>query len=432
MRILIITQIYLPEMGALSNRLYPIISKLVEAGHDVSVATGMPNYPAGKVFPEYRGKLSVDEVKDGCRILRTNYYTTPRNKSKLRQLLSYISFMPAVLLSGIRAGKTDVVIITSPPIFPVVPAMILAKLRGAKLVFDIRDIWSDELMSFGGMSENSIPVRVARTLENWGYRTADLVTATTEALAQTVKNRGAGKEKTSYLPNGADLELFKPVPVSRELVAKYELDDRFVVMYSGLFGIKHGLETLLDAAAILREHKNIVFLLLGNGARREKLIQYVEENSLENVEILDEINVREVPKFIAAADVCYAAFMPGQYTKKIISVKLFEYLACEKPVVGGFEGESARIIQESNGGIAVTPGDPEAIASAILKLYDDPEQRRQSGKSGRKYVEENHSRMKWAANFEQKLAGLIEQPIDLPPQKKTGASKLKHESILSK
>jgi len=168
MRILIITQIYLPEMGALPNRLYPIIRRLIDAGHEVSVATGMPNYPEGKVFAGYRGKFWADEEKDGYKILRTNYYTTPRNKSKLTQLLSYLSFMPAVFLSGIRAGKCDAVLITSPPIFPLIPAMILAKIRGAKLAFDIRDLWSDELVSFGDTSEESISVKITRKLENWG------------------------------------------------------------------------------------------------------------------------------------------------------------------------------------------------------------------------------------------------------------------------
>lgn len=413
MRILIITQIYLPEMGALSNRLYPIIRGLVDAGHEVSVATGMPNYPAGKVFAEYRGKFSANEEKDGYKILRTIYYTTPRNKSKLTQLLSYLSFMPAVFLSGIRAGKCDVVLITSPPIFPLIPAVILAKIRGAKLAFDVRDLWSDELVTFGDGSEKSISVKIARKLENWGYQLADLVSATTESLVETVISRGALNGTTVYLPNGADLELFRPFPKDNAIAQEYPFGNRFIVMYSGLFGIKHGLETLLEAADILRDRKDIVFFLLGNGARREKLEKYIAEKSLDNVIISGERNVKDVPKVISRADVCFAGFKPEPYTRKIISVKIFEYLACEKPVVGSFNGESAKVIEESNGGIVVSPGDSQAIARAILKLNKDPSRCKQMGKSGRQYVEENFSRAIWAVKFERMLAGLFEESINV-------------------
>src|SRR5687768_5287269 len=121
MRVLIITEIYLPEMGALSNRLYPIVNRLAAAGHEEKIATGMPNYPAGSVFPEYRGKFFARERTPAAEVIRTIYYTVPRNKSKLTQLLSYLCFMPAVLISALRAGKADVVFVTTPPTFPAIP-----------------------------------------------------------------------------------------------------------------------------------------------------------------------------------------------------------------------------------------------------------------------------------------------------------------------
>jgi glycosyltransferase involved in cell wall biosynthesis len=406
MRILIVTQIYLPEMGALSSRLYPLVRQLVADGHDVCVATGMPNYPAGVVFPAYRGKFTMSEEKDGYRILRTHYYTAPRNRSKASQLASYLAFVPAVLLSGLRGGKFDVVFITSPPIFPVLPAALLAKARGAKLVFDIRDLWSDELAAYGGMTERSAAVRAARKLENWGYRRADLITTTTESLIETIVARGGAPEKTFYLPNGADLELFKPLAPNNPIADEYGFGDRFVVMYSGLFGIKHGLEILLEAAELLRRRKDIVFFLLGNGARRESLEKQIADRGLDNVVIGGERKIEEIPSIIARADVCFAAVRPEPYPKKLISVKIFEYLACEKPVVGSVSGESARIIDESGGGLVVAPGDARATAAAILRLYRNPARRRQMGRDGRRYVTENFSRSAWAEKFGQMLLGL--------------------------
>ena len=409
MRVLIITQIYLPEMGALSNRLYPIVNRLTAAGHEVTVATGMPNYPAGKVFPEYRGKLYARERTPAAEVIRTAYYTVARNRSKFTQLLSYLCFMPAVLISALRAGKADVVFITSPPTFPVIPAVLVARLRGARLVLDVRDIWSDELVSYGESNTRSMPVRVARILERWGYRSADLIGCTTNSLVETVIERGGHEDKTFYFPNGADLDLFKPLERDNPVNDKFGLGDRFTVMYSGLFGIKHGLEVLLQAAANLRDRKDIAFLLVGNGARRDALDRFIRENELDNVIIAGERPIEEIPHILARADVCFAACRPEPYPKKLISVKVFEYLACERPVVGSFEGESARIIHESGGGIVVPPGDAYGVTAAILRLYENAELRRDMGAAGKKYIERNFSRNDWADRFEKIVSNLCDR-----------------------
>ena len=212
MRILFVTQIFPPEMGALPNRLYPLVRQLVGKGHEVFVATGMPNYPRGIVYPEYLGKRSLREEVDGCTIFRRSYFTAPRNQSKWSQLRNYLSFIPAVLRGGVRAGKLDVVFVTSPPLFSVIPAILLAKLRRAKVVLDVRDLWPDELMTYGGFREGSSPVRVTRAIERWAYRNADCVAATTQAIVDVIVDRGVPREKTFLLPNGADLELFHPLP----------------------------------------------------------------------------------------------------------------------------------------------------------------------------------------------------------------------------
>lgn len=403
MRILIVTQIFLPEMGALANRLYPIVRRLVDAGHEVFVATGMPNYPSGKVFPGYRRRLFKREKKDGYTILRTACLTAPRNKSKLMQTANYLSFIPAVFASALRAGKIDLVFVTTPPPFPVIPAIQIAKLRGAKLVVDVRDLWSDELTTYGGMREDSMSVRLVRAIEQWSYRRADRITCTTNSLIDTVVGRGAAREKTFFLPNGADIELFRPLPPNNAFSDSYGFGNRFVVMYSGLFGIKHGLEVFLDAARILRDKKDIVFFLLGNGARRDALRNKIKDDAIENVIIGDERKVEEVPWIIARSSVCFAAIQPEPYSKKLISVKIFEYMGCQKPVIGAVVGESARIIEESGGGIVVPPGDAQATADAVLSLYSDAPRRAAMGKAGRLYVEKFYSRSDWAARLEEQL-----------------------------
>ena len=403
MRILFVTQIFPPEMGAMPNRLYPFVRQLVAGGHKVSVATGMPNYPRGVVFPEYQGKRSMREEVNGYTIFRRASYTAPRNQSKWSQLRNYVSFIPAALRAGLRAGKLDIVFVTSPPLFSVVPAILIAKLRRAKLVLDVRDLWPDELITYGGFREGSMPVRVLKLVERWAYRNADCVAATTEAIIDAIVERGVPREKTFLLPNGADLEVFSPLPSENPIANEYNFGKRFVVMYSGLFGIKHSLEVLLEAAGKLRERKDIVFFLLGNGARKDALVSQTREMNLDNVIFGDERVVGEVPALLARADVCFAAVRPEQYPRKVISVKVFEYMACEKPVVGALSGESARILDESGGGIVVPPGDASATADAILRLYEDPAQRAVMGKAGRRYVDQHYSRSAWALRLEKTL-----------------------------
>ncbi|MFN3652455.1 MAG: glycosyltransferase family 4 protein [Armatimonadota bacterium] len=414
MRILIISQIYPPEMGAAANRMYPIVRQLVAAGHEVRVATGMPNYPAGVVFPQYQRKRTAREERDGALVLRTAYYTAPRNRSQWSQLRSYLSFIPAVLHSGLRAGRADLILVTSPPLFPAAAALALARLWRAKLVFDARDLWPDELITYGGASETSLPVRLIRTLERAVYRRADCVCGTTPSIVETVIERGVPAERAFLLPNGADLETFSPQPRRNPVAEEYPFGDRFVVVYSGLLGIKHGLEAFLEAARKLRHEKEILFFILGNGARKEALEEEVRQSGLDNVLFGGERSVADVPYLLARADLCFAAVRPEPYPKKVVSVKVFEYLACERAVVGALSGESARILQESRGGLVVPPGDAEGIAEAILTLYRDPEKRREMGRLGRQYVEEHYSRSHWATRLEAKLRSLCGPPQ--PPQ----------------
>ncbi len=410
MRVLIIAQNFLPEMGAPSNRLYPIVRQLVAEGHEVFVATGMPNYPAGAVFPEYRGRRFMNEEMDGCTVLRTLHYTTPRNQSKWKQLRCYLSFIPAAFMSGLRAGRLDVIFVTSPPLFTVVPAIWLAKLRRSKLVFDIRDLWPDEIVACGAGREGSLPVRLVRAIERWIYRSADCVSCTTHAFIDTVVERGVPREKTVFTPNGADLELFRPLPRQNPIAAEYPFGDRFVVMYSGLLGIKHGLETVLDAADLLRAEKDIVFFIRGNGPRRNALIERAQEMKLENVIFGDERKLEEIPHLIARSDACVTGLLPDAYLEKIISVKIFEYMACEKPVVAALAGEGARVIEEADAGLVVPAGDAPAMAEAIRKLYRDPELRARMGRQGRRHVEENYSRGVTAARLEKTLRKLVGVP----------------------
>lgn len=407
MRVLFVSQVFAPEMGAAANRLTPVVRELVRGGHHVSVATGMPNYPRGVVHPEYQGKRFAREVQSGAHVFRTASYTAPRNLSKLSQLRSYLSFIPAAIHSGMRSGKADVVFVTSPPIFPVIAAGILARMNRARLVLDLRDLWPDEIVACGAAGDASAGVRLIRSIERWGYRNADCITCTTRPFMETVELRGASSEKLVLMPNGADLERFQPRSPSLSLCEKLGIGGRFVVMYSGLLGIKHGLDVILSAADLLRNHPEILFLLVGSGAEEEALRARAREMRLENVQFLGEQPAAEIPRFLSVADLCVSALRPEPYLEKIVSVKVFEYLACELPVVAAQSGETARILRTSGGGVTVAPGDAPALAAAIRDLQKDPARRRRMGREGRAFVKQHYSRGLWASHLREVLEALV-------------------------
>lgn len=403
MRIAIITQLFLPEMGALPNRIYPIATQLASSGHEVFVVTGMPNYPAGVVFEGYKGKLFMKEQLSGYTVLRTAYYTVRRNKSKWSQLFSYISFLPGAFWNGLRIGKIDVVLVTSPPIFVALPGMALATWRRAKFIFDVRDLWPDEIVACGASPERSPWVSLLRALERLIYRRADHICCTTRPLLKAVIGRGAQPDRATYLPNGADLDLFRPVPADNPVASRFNWQNRFVVMYCGAFGIKHGVQTILAAAKLLERENDFLFALVGGGACENELRQYAERMRLTNVVFLGEQQVTDVPLLIARADVCVSSLLASPYLEKIISVKVFEYLACGKPVIGLHSGETARVLNESKASMVVYPGDAAALARAIRTLYGDPKLRATLGRQGRQYVERYYSRRAIAMRFESLL-----------------------------
>ena len=391
MRVLIITQIYRPEMGALANRMHPIARKLAASGHAVSVATGMPNYPEGVVFPGYRNRLFMKEKLPECTVFRTSYFTVPRNHSQWRQLFSYLSFVVAAFISALRAGPVDVVFVTSPPIFPVIAGILIARLRKAKLVFDLRDLWPDEIVACGAQTEDALSIRLIKRIERWGYKEAACVTCTTNAFIDTVVKRGVKPEKAVLIPNGADLQLFHPMP-GENLAKQAGSAKPFVVLYSGLLGIKHGIEVILEAAELLKDHSDIKFVFIGNGARSASLRQLQTEKNLHNVEFLGEKPLNEVPQVIANSDICVTSLLAETYLEKIIPVKIFEYMACAKPVVASIAGEGAAILTLSGAGMVTAPGDARALADAILKLRSDPQLCADMSARGLDYVTRNYSR----------------------------------------
>lgn len=400
MRVLVVTHYFPPEVGAPQARLSEMARVWAADGDDVTVLTGMPNHPTGVVPPAYRGAVRRIEQVDGYRVVRTWLYATP-NEGMVRKTLGHISFMLSGLLLGARAaGRADVVVVSSPTFFSIATGWALARLKRARLVVEVRDLWPAIFVELGVLT-NRRAIAALERLELAAYRAADVVVTVTEAFRADIVGRGIADEKVHTIRNGADVERFRPRSPSLSVRAGLGVTgDRVVVLYAGAHGISHGLRSVVDAAALLVADVDVV--LVGEGADKANVRRHAEQLALPNLRMLPGVGRDEMPELIAAADICLVPLRDVPLFSGFIPSKLFEFLAAERPVIGAVTGETAEILTEA-GQIVVPPERPEALADAVRRLAADPVLRATIGKQGREYVVTNFDRVSLARRYRKLL-----------------------------
>ena len=404
MRTLIVTQYFPPEIGAPQARLSELARFWAEAGDEVTVLTGMPNHPTGIVPPEYRGKLRSDERTDGYRVVRTWLYATP-NEGIVKKTIGHLSFMVTGVLFGLRrTGAADVVVVSSPTFFSIFSAWLLARAKRARLVVEIRDLWPAIFVELGVLTNRRV-IWLLERLELWAYRTADAVVVVSEGFKDDLVRRGIPADKVHTIRNGVDLERFvaggDPAPGRRRLDVA---EGHCLVLYLGAHGISHGLDAVLRAASHLTDEP-IHFALVGEGAKKAKLVAQAARDGLENVRFYPGVPRDQVAELLAAADICLVPLRDVPLFQSFIPSKIFEYFAAGKAVIGAVTGEPARILCDG-GALVVRPEDDEALAGAIGKLTHDPELRAEMGQCARSYVEQHFDRRTLAVKYQTVFSGL--------------------------
>lgn len=405
MRILLVTHYFPPEVGAPQTRLSEMARAWAGAGDDVTVLTGMPNHPTGIVPPGYRRAIRRRERIDGYRVLRTWLYATP-NEGVLRKTLGHLSFMgTSVLLGALASGSADVVVVSSPTFFSVGAAWLLARLKRAAFVLEVRDLWPAIFTELGVLTNRWVIAALER-IELAAYRAADTVVVVSDGFRDNLIGRGVPAHKVHTVRNGVDLDRFDPDAVPDPAV-RARLGcrpDDCLVLYAGAHGISHALPKVADAAARLQD-KPIHFAFVGEGADKVRLQQHVVELGLSTVALLPGVPREGMPGLVAAADICVVPLRDVPLFSTFIPSKMFEFLAAGRPVVGAVAGEAAAILREA-GAVIVPPEDPEALAVAIADLAADPDRRRLMAKQGRAYVEAHFDRRELAASYRAILGGL--------------------------
>jgi len=387
-RWIVLTQYYPPEIGAPQIRLQAMVRELSRKGIQVEVITALPNYPAGKIFDAYKGKWRMKEDVSGIPVRRTWVYAAT-GKSAVIRLANYFSFTFTAMISALFGPRPDVLFVESQPLSLGVVAVMMKWLRGARYIYNVPDLQVDVARQLGFMRNNAL-LRIAFAMENFFLRNSWKVSTVTHGFIEHFQSRGLPRSQITFLPNGADSNFLKPMPPSGELLDRWELRGKKVFLYVGTHAFYHGLETLIDAATILRDRQDIAFLMIGDGPERERLRQICTERGLANV-IFGKSPYHEMDRLYSIAYASVATLRKMEVAKTMRLSKIFPSLSCSVPVIYAGEGEAAELLRDHKCGILVPPESPELLSQSIVALADDPATRDRFGQTGRALVEKEYS-----------------------------------------
>lgn len=409
MKILFLTQWFDPEPGAIRG--LPLAVWLQARGHQVTVITGFPNYPGGKVYPGYRIRWRQWETVEGVRILRLPLIPN-HGSSAVGRILNYVSFaLSSALLGPWLAGKADVLYVYHPPPTVGLAALVLKALRRLPYVYHIADMWPESVIESGMVKRGVLTRVLASCIHFWCnalYRSADVITVLSPGFKRLLTERGVEASKIQVVYNWTQDDLFRPVPRDVALAQKLGLAGRFNVVYSGNLGSFQALETVLHAAQRLRDYPEIQIVLAGTGQREAELRSAAE--GLENVRFLGGRPMAEMPQIHALADVLLVHLRDLDFFASTVPSKTQVALASGRPVLMGVRGDAAAIITDARAGLTCEPENAEAMAEQILKLYRmAPEALEQLGANGRAYYLSRMSLDVGGALMEDIFSGVLER-----------------------
>jgi colanic acid biosynthesis glycosyl transferase WcaI len=403
MKILYLSQYFPPEMGAPAARVSELSRLWVKAGHDVTVLTGFPHYPTGVVPQEYRAKLRrliMREDFDGARVERTWLAALP-NRKTWERILSHASFTVSAALRGSFLDSPDVVIATSPQLLGCLAGLWISTLKRVPLVFEVRDLWPESLTLDANSGFNRRVRTVLSKISNLLYRRSRHIVVVTPAFKKhLIEHYNVAPEKVSIVMNGVDPDVFEPNGETDSVVEEFKLGGRFVVSFIGILGNAHGLSTVAHAAARLQETRpEVLLILVGEGADKSNVQALVAEMGLKNLLIIGQQPRSKIPALIRASSACMVLLKKSEVFKTVIPSKVFEFMACGRPVILGAEGQVRELVETADCGVCVPPEDSASLAGAIERLYSDGELRRRLGRNGRDYAVRHLSREQTARDY---------------------------------
>ena len=391
MRVLIYSYNYYPEPIGIAPLMTELAEGLVKRGHEVRVITAMPNYPQREIYEQYRGKLYETEERNGVTIQRSYVLVKPK-PTLLDRILLDGSFVLTSFFQAIRGWRPDLILLTVPPLPVCAPAALLGWLYNCPIVLNVQDILPEAAIHMG-LIKNKPLIWLLEAIEKFAYRTAHTISVIAEGFVENLVDKGVPREKITCIPNWVDTNFICPLPKDDNAFRRaHNLEGKFVILYSGNIALTQGLETVIEAAAQLRDVPDIVFVIVGESKALEALKDYCQTFRAENVVLLPFQPREKLPEMLAAADVGLIVQKQNVVSFNMPS-KTQVLLASGRPVIASVphSGSAAKAIEKSRGGVVVEPENPAALAEQILELHKNPEQAELLGRQGRQYALERYS-----------------------------------------
>ncbi len=381
LRVVLLSQYFPPEVGATQTRMQSFAEYLAARGHQVTVICEFPNHPKGVIPPEYRGRLLEDDRSNPYRILRVWVKSNPE-KTRSTRLAFYLSYMALATAVAPLAGRADVVLATTPPLFVGAAGLAVARLKRAPFVLDVRDLWPAAAVALDELS-GGVALRAAEVLERWLYRQASVVIGVTRPFCDHIDCVRMKYPQAVFIPNGT-LDLFFSNSTEDARARLGVTKDRFVVTFAGTHGIAQALPAVLDAAA--RVNGEIQFAFIGEGPTKAALQRQAAEHDLRNVIFHPQLPIEQLPLLLAASDALLVPLAADPIFANFVPSKLFDCMATGRPVILSAQGEAARVLERSGGGIAIEPENPNSLASAAQWLMTHPIEAQEMGRRGREFA----------------------------------------------
>lgn len=393
MRIIFLTITFDPEPGALRG--LPLAKWLAARGYEIKVLTSFPQYPIGRIYPGYRTRLWQREVMDGIPVLRVPIYPSHDTRAA-RRILTYLSFaLTASTIGASLIGPADIVYLYEPPPTNGLASEVLKLFRGTPVVQHIADMWPDTVIASGMLKGSGVLKSAEWVLGKWCrflYSQADTVTVLSPGFKRILMERGVPEEKVKVIYNWTDERTFVPVERDRALAGELGMEGRFNIVYAGNIGPLQGIDTVVKAAAMLKDYPEIQVVLIGTGPKEAEVKSLAGKLGAGNVRFIRRREFWEMPKINALSDVMLVHLRDFDFLHSTIPSKTQVALSSGRPLLAGVKGDTADIVERSGAGIVCEPDDPRSMADAVIRLWKMPPEKREAmGQSGVRYYKDHLS-----------------------------------------
>lgn len=394
--VLLITPHYAPDYGPSAPIFTWLCEDLIKMGFRVSVICGVPHYGQAAELARYFPRKVNYEYRSGVDLYRIRVLNGSKN-SLVRRILYHVLFNVNVTQTSLKLKKTDVIIGNGPVLWSGIPLLVKAIFPRTPFIYTVFDVYPDVLEKLGVVKAHWI-ANLIRKIESIYYRKSSSIVVLSQGFKDNLVSNGVEEQKIHVIPPCVDVDFFQPLDGNHHLRRKWNLEDQFVVLYSGNVGYSQGLDTVLDAACILTEMRSIKFVIVGDGVQLENLKNQAKCKDISNIQFHEFVPFEEVPHLYSIADACLVSMKPELVIESVPS-KTYSIMACGKPVLATVDSNSevSSLLNIAKCGICVPPGNPEALAAAVMQLYSDREGCATMGKNGRNYA---------VMNFQRKVAAI--------------------------